>query len=227
VIWLSPYQYQDELDDFKADVLDFGRTVRERLADARTAFSTAEPDVAKTVIAGDEAINDRYLELEADCINFFANQALVASDLRFVAASFKILTDVERIGDLAKNVGQYTLATPADTLAEIDIAPIGEHALRLVDTALEAYEQECAATCYAVATSDAELDAHCQRASSRLVGDVLDQTAPGATDDRERLLDALSGVMLAIRDFERVGDHAVNIAARTLYMVANDPELIY
>ena len=76
-----------------------------------------------------------------------------------------------------------------------------------------------------VADRDDELDASCQHASEAVVRELI-----AGDPDRwevERLLDDVSRVLLTVRDLERVGDHAVNIAARTLYATDGDPELIY
>src|SRR6056297_1267548 len=75
--------YQEELAALREEVVEFGGTVSARLEDA--------------VIDGDEEINERYLELESRCVDLFALQQPVAGDLRFVTASFKIITEHERL----------------------------------------------------------------------------------------------------------------------------------
>jgi phosphate transport system protein len=107
----------------------------------------------------------------------------------------------------------------------VAIDAIGEAALDLLERSLAAYETGNPDACRAVAAADDEVDALCQRASESVTRDLI-----AGTDDEwaaERLLDDVSRVLLTIRDLERVADHAVNIAARTLYMAENDPELIY
>jgi phosphate transport system protein len=208
------------------------------------------------VIEADEAINDRYLVLESDCIDLLALQQPVASDLRFVASSFKIVTDLERVGDLATNLGTYALADDRRLDAAVDLRGIGAVVDEMLETALDAYAADDAAACRAVADRDDEVDALCERASQRIVRELIARAATpdgdveavdeaeaisadstGASDGAgdlaidgwsvERLLDDVSRVLLAIRDLERVGDHAVNIAARTLYTADNDTSLLY
>jgi phosphate transport system protein len=218
--------YRADLDDLRADVRALGDDALTQLDDGLTALETGDDDLAEAVIDGDAAINDRYLALEGDCIDLLALQQPVASDLRFVAASFKILTDVERVGDLATNLGRYALAAdrPAD---EVDVQAIGADARDQVSAALDAYEAGDADACRSVAADDDELDAHCQRASQRVVRDLLEGEAGEDSWAVERVLDDVSRLLLTIRDLERVGDHGVNVAARTLYMLDNDPELLY
>jgi phosphate transport system protein len=177
------------------------------------------------VIEGDDRVNERYLELEGDCIDLIALQQPVASDLRFVAASFKILTDLERIGDLATNLARYALAGSSELVSADRIRKIGEVAAGQVRDAVAAYVDADPEACRAVADRDDELDASCQHASEAVVRELI-----AGDPDRwevERLLDDVSRVLLTVRDLERVGDHAVNIAARTLYATDGDPELIY
>ncbi|GGL32246.1 phosphate transport system regulatory protein PhoU [Halarchaeum grantii] len=220
-------EYQSSLEDLEADVEAMGRDVLSQLDDGLDALEAGDDDLARAVIAGDDAINDRYLDLERECIDLFALQQPVAGDLRFVAASFKIITDLERVGDLAVNLGEYALATTDETPLDVDVAAIGADAREMVADALDAYAGADTAACHAIAERDDELDAHCQRANERVVRDLIEHEAGEDAWAVERLMDGVSRTLLTVRDLERVGDHAVNIAARTLYMTENDPELIY
>ncbi|MFB6192219.1 MAG: phosphate signaling complex protein PhoU [Haloarculaceae archaeon] len=220
--------YREDLEDLRADVTAMGELVLDRPDAALDCLRECEETTARTIIEGDAEINELYLELEADCIDLFALQQPVAGDLRFIAASFKIITDLERVGDLATNLAEYALATERDLAPEVAIDEIGRDARDAVERSLEAYADEDADACWAIAAADDEIDALCQRASETVARDLIEREANG--DDPwavERLLDDVSRVLLTIRDLERIGDHAVNIAARTLYMVENDDALLY
>ena len=220
--------YQYELDELRGAVVELGNAVLQQLKDGLTAFEDGDEQLAQSVIDGDNGINDRYLKLEADCIDLFALQQPVASDLRFVASSFKILTDLERIGDLASNFGGYALAEGHDDGLSVDVSHIGRDASDMVEEAIVAYETEDLDLCYQVADWDDEVDTLCHHASEQIVRDLIEREH--SVDDSwavERLLDDVSRLLLTIRDIERVGDHAVNIAARTLYMIEQDSDLIY
>ena len=222
-------EYQKALKTLRADVLGMGDLAASQLADGLEALETGDETLARAVIDGDEALNDRYLDLESRCVDLLALQQPVAGDLRFVVASFKISTDLERVGDLATNLGEYALATGADPTRPdgIDVAGIGADAESMLSDALVAYEREDVAACHAVADRDDDLDALCASASDRVVRDLIEREAGGDGWAVERLMDDVSRLLLTIRDLERVGDHAVNVAARTLYMIESDPELIY
>ena len=218
-------RYQHSLDELRSDVLSMGETVTERLDESLEALERRDDALARAVIDGDAQVNETYLELEEQCVDLFALQQPVAGDLRFVTASFKIITELERIGDLAVNLANYALAARQTVTPDVEVDALGTAAHGLVERSLAAYETADAAACRAVAAADDEVDARCQHANEHVTRALI-----ARTDDRwsvERLLDDVSRVLLTIRDLERVADHAVNIAARTLYMIESDPELLY
>jgi len=220
--------YQQSLEELRSDVIEMGGLVVERLEMGLESLASRDETLAREVIEGDSDINETYLTLENQCVDLFALQQPVAGDLRFITASFKIITDLERVGDLAANLAQYALTATRDLTPEVAIDDIGRDALALLTRSLEAYETEDTGECREIAASDDDIDALCQRASETITRDLIEREAD--SDDPwavEQLLDDVSRVLLTIRDLERIADHAVNIAARTLYMAENDPALIY
>ena len=240
-------EFQTRLADLKRAVLDMGTLVRSRLDRALRALSERDRALARLVAENDADVNERYLEIEGQCISLLALQQPVAGDLRVVAASFKVITDLERIADLATNLAGYALDSSGDRFPEIDVGEIGTLASRMVDDALEAYsvgDNEWA--CREVAALDNDLDALCEHASEVVVCYLLDFELERASADADarrhkeddsndrdsettavdRLLEDVSLLLYTIRDLERIGDHAVNIAARTLYMVESDSTLL-
>jgi phosphate transport system protein len=219
--------YQESLEELRSDVLGMGEAVVRQADGGLAALESGDEELAREVIDGDDPINDWYLELESDCIDLFALQQPVASDLRFVAASFKILTDLERVGDLAANLAKYSLADDGSSLPEVGVVDIGRDAVGLLERSLDAYETGDSAACRAVAADDDEVDALCQRATQQVVRDLVEREAGNDLWTVEALLDDVSRLLLTVRDIERIADHAVNVAARTLYMTESDPELVY
>jgi len=220
--------YQQSLDALRSDVCSMGALVVDRFEQALQSLATRDERVARAVIDGDSEINERYLQLETQCVDLFALQQPVASDLRFITASFKIITDLERIGDLAVNLAQYALAAKHELVPELAVEEIGQDALAALERSLSAYETGDTDVAREVVADDDEIDERCRTASETVTRDLIerevDNDGPWMV---EQLLDDVTRVLLSIRDIERVADHAVNVAARTLYMVENDPELIY
>ncbi|OIB59338.1 phosphate signaling complex protein PhoU [Natrialba sp. SSL1] len=223
---MARQSYQEKLAELREDILYMSEVVMERLRMGLDALEQKDEDLANEVITGDNEVNQMYLDLEQQCIELLALQQPVASDLRFIAASFKIITDLERIGDLAVNLGEYTLEAEHDLFPDVDVQEMGEMTLEMIEEAMVAYDTEDTDGCRQLAERDDDLDHFAERASEIVVRDLIERELE-SPNEVEQLLQDVSRLLLTIRDLERVGDHAVNIAARTLYMVENDDELIY
>ncbi|WP_408957818.1 phosphate signaling complex protein PhoU [Natrinema sp. 74] len=234
--------YQDRLERLREAVVAMGDLVYEQLADGFTALFTGDRSLARAVIDGDRAVNRRSLDLEGECLDLLALHQPVAGDLRIVVAAFKIVTDLERVGDLATNLAEHALGATESSppLPDVDFERIAALALEMFEEALEAFVTEETEPCFAVADRDDELDARCASVAERVVRTCIDLRVAGvdATDGRATETDSVgdppvsdiladvSRTLVIVRDIERVGDHAVNVAARTLYALESDDELL-
>ncbi|WP_254765054.1 phosphate signaling complex protein PhoU [Natrinema marinum] len=235
--------YRERLERLREAVVTMGDLVYEQLADGFTALFTGDRSLARDVIEGDHTVNRRSLELESECFDLLALYQPLAGDLRIVVAAFKIATDLERVGDLATNLAEYALdATESSPpLPDVDFERTAALALELLEEALEAFVTEEPATCFAVAERDDELDDRCVSVAERVVRTCIDLRIEGidATGGRtigsdpvgdpsvSDLLADVSRTLVIARDIERIGDHAVNVAARTLYALENSDELLF
>jgi phosphate transport system protein len=214
--------YEERLGALRDDVVLMGNLVVERLRDSLTALEDKDDELARRVVDGDDEINSLYLKTESECTDLIALRQPMAGDLRFVVASFKITTDLERIGDLAVNLADRAAVARKPRFSEVDVQEIGAFAASMAEDAVDAYEDGDVATSRGVAESDDVLDTRCEGANRRVVRQLMGDTV----DATSELVRDASNLLLTVRDLERVGDHAVNIAARTLYMVENDDELL-
>ena len=158
--------FQQQLSELREDVLYMSEIVLERMRMGLSALETKDTDLAWEVIEGDDEINQLYLELEQECVDLLALQQPVAGDLRFIAASFKIITDLERIADLATNFGDYTLTAARDIYPDVDIQEIGTQVGEMVEDAMQAYASEDVEACFAIADRDDAVDERCEEAST-------------------------------------------------------------
>ena len=218
--------YQRQLEALRENVLYMGELVAERLRMGLDALEQQDEKLGQEVIEGDAEVNELYLNLEQDCVDLLALQQPVAGDLRFIASTFKIITDLERIADLATNLGGYAQEAHYEVFPDVDVQRIGDETLEMLELAMAAYEDEEPEACFAVAERDDDLDALCEAASEIIVRDLIESEADDQPDV-EDLMNDVSRLLLTVRDLERVGDHAVNIAARTYYMVEGDDDLLY
>jgi phosphate transport system protein len=219
--------YQEQLETLRDDVLYMSEIVLDRLQMGLHALEQKDEELAWEVIDGDHEVNELYLDLEQDCIDLLALQQPVAGDLRVIAASFKIITDLERIADLATNLGDYTLEAQQDLLPGVDVQTIGNRTIEMIEGAMNAYAKKDPEACYEIAEKDDVVDDLCEEASETVARDLIERQDIGDNGVIERMMQDVYRLLLTIRDLERVGDHAVNIAARTLYMVESDDDLLY
>jgi phosphate transport system protein len=101
--------YEAKLELLREDITDMAGLALDRYETSLQVLETGNDQQARSVIEGDHELNQQYLDIESDCIDLLALQQPVANDLRFVASSFKILTDIERVGDHAVNICARTL----------------------------------------------------------------------------------------------------------------------
>lgn len=226
--------FNESIEELRNSVLDMAELVVTQVNKSLACLETGNESSAQTIIDTDNKINDRCLEIEQNCIDLFALQQPLAGDLRLIVASFKIVNDLERIGDLAVNLAEYSLAARQSFDTEITAVSIGNDAVSMLTESLRAYEDYNVEKCQAVVAEDDHIDTRCLHASEVLTrtlikhadGEDHNNTESSAWDI-EQALDDVTRLLLTIRDIERIADHAVNISARTLWMINNDSSLIY
>ena len=219
--------YQRRLEALREAVLEMSALVCDRYELAIEAAIDGDETLGRRVVDGDDDVNERYLRIEDECVALHALQQPVASDLRLVTASFKIITDLERVGDLATNLAAY--GSNDGLHPAMEFRGLAESAGDMLADAMAAYETGDVDACYRIAARDEDLDERCRRASQAVLRHLVetDRARDHSSEALAEGLDAVSNGLLAVRDVERVGDHAVNVAARTLYMIENDDELLY
>ncbi len=221
-------KYQQDLAALRAATLAMGRDAARKLTEAVALLRNPDPAIVRELVEGDDAIDRQYLDIERRCLDLLALQQPVAGDLRLIAASFKISTDIERVADLALNLGQYA----QDLHANLRLLPrpqalfdLGQHAGCMIEDALGAYADQDADAALRVIHADDQADQAFWSLTHDLVAALM-QTCRVSTDLPEDTATGIAGMLLAIRDLERAADHAVNIAARALYMAQGQSQFI-
>ena len=220
--------YSEQLEELTNEVLEMGDKIRTRFEGSIQAMIDHDKEAADRIGKGDDEIDDQFLYVEKLCSDLLALQQPVASDLRQIVSTFKIITDLERIGDLIVNITDYTVETEGSHLIdEGKIKKLGDFANGMIKRSLEAFQSEDTEKARRVALADDEMDQMCEEATKSLLRHLI-EWEEGGLDPQEAEIKGqqVTTELLAVRDLERVADHAVNIAARTVYMVTTERDLI-
>ena len=205
--------FHHELGQIRDEAAELINIVIDAIPRATRVLLESDLDSADALIRADEVLNARSLELEEQCYRMLALQAPVASDLRQVVAIVKIISEIERSGDLAVNICKAARRIYGHTLnkdLQQVITQMGEQATQLFQAALEAFSESDAAKAAAIDDMDSYLDG-LQRQFIRV---ILESHAEGS-------INVQVAIQLAVvaRFLERIGDHAVNISERVRYFV--------
>jgi len=209
---MERHQFETELLALRDCVGRMGVLVAERLEACLRAFSSREPDEARFVLDHDDEINNLQIEIDDRALRILALQQPGARDLRFITATIKANSDLERIGDQAVNIAGTTLRLVGQ--AALPQAPVieemGRLALGMVRDALTSFLERDAALARELLERDDRVDA--------LKDEVLRELVRQMVEDNTTIERAVSLVFLS-RNFERAADHATNMAEDAIFMV--------
>jgi phosphate transport system protein len=207
--------FQREIDHLKKHSLAVGAVVEERIAGAITAVMKHDAVLARQIIEGDDEINRMEIDVEEECLKILALYQPVAVDLRFVVAVLKINQDLERMADLASNIGRRAeyLADMPKVEIPAELEKMSKHTQEMVKHCLDALVESDATIARQVCKADAEVDQH-----NRQMHVLIQDQIRARPDDIERLLNLLS----VSRHLERIGDLATNVAEDVIYTVQGE-----
>lgn len=205
--------FQDELDQLKDRLLAMGGLAEERVRESVRGLMERDHEALDAVLSGDEPINDLHMEVDDRCFKLLALHQPMAADLRVIVAAVKINTDLERVGDLAVNIGEagkrYLQHPPVKPL--IDIPRMGELAQKMLRDALDAFVRRDIVLAEAVLAADDTLDGLKTQIFRELLTYMLQ-----APETIEPALD----LILISRHLERIGDHATNVAEDVIFILS-------
>jgi phosphate transport system protein len=209
----SRLEFQTELETLTEELSRMADVVTSSVETATSVIRKLDLEQARLVIEGDDLVDALALQLEERCTRLLALQAPVASDLRAIVGALWIVADFERCGDLAVNVvkaARRLLGTSLDDRLSNLIEHMGIEAVGLLRLAADAYVRRDASVAAALPDLDDRLD----RLHRQWLAAIFEAHRTGC-------LEVEAGVQLALvgRYYERLGDHAVNVGNRVVYLV--------
>lgn len=206
--------YEMELQKLNASLLEMGEMIRMAIGGAVTALLEFDHDKAREIIAYDEQIDRQNREIEQQCYTLLLSQQPVAGDLRMVSAALKMTTDMERIGDHAADISEIELML--ENLPTLSCAPIRQMATEtsvMLIKSLEAFAQRDEEKANWVIGRDDVVDDLFDMVKSELI-EAIRQNADNG--------EAATDLLMAAKYFERIGDHATNIAQWAIFSITGE-----
>ena len=204
--------FDQELQELKDRLLAMAGMAEQSVGKAIKALVDRNPEMAQEVIVEDAQINRLEVEIEDTCLILLARYQPEAKDLRFIAMVFKIVNDLERVGDQAVNVSERTLDLLKEPLLKplIDIPKMAVLAQAMLKETLNAFVHQDAEKAREVCRRDDEVD--------HLNDQVYHELLIYMTQDPKTITRAIDLILIG-RHLERVADHATNIAEDVYYLV--------
>ena len=204
--------FHDELEALKQTLLAMGGLVEDQIRHAMQALVDRDDALATEVIERDRQVNAYDVEVDAQCVELLALHQPAAGDLRFITTAMKIVTDLERIGDQAVNIGQRVIELNREPQLKpyIDLPRMAERAQAMVKESLDAFVARDTELARRVRAEDDEVDALKEQIFRELLTFMMED--PRSIPRAIRLI-------LISRCMERVADHATNIAEMVIYLV--------
>ncbi len=207
-----PTQKEQELVKLKESILKMGDAVEDAIRKSIKALTERDRDLALSVIDGDAVVNTFDVEIEEECIRFLALWQPTGSMLRFVTTAIKIITDLERMGDLAVDICQRVveLLDEPQLKPYIDIPRMAEASQKMLKDSLDAFVAKDADLAMKVCEADDFVDDLNKQIFNELLMYMLQDPK---TISRAVRLTAVTKYL------ERIADHATNIAEMVVYLV--------
>ena len=204
--------FHEELEALKQTLLAMGGLVEDQIRHVMQALVDRDDALATEVIERDRQVNAYDVEVDAQCVELLALHQPAAGDLRFITTAMKIVTDLERIGDQAVNIGQRVIELNREPQLKpyIDLPRMAARAQAMVKESLDAFVARDTALARQVRAEDDEVDALKEQIFRELLTFMMED--PRSIPRAIRLI-------LISRCMERVADHATNIAEMVIYLV--------
>lgn len=205
-------EYEAELGILRKKLATMASWVERAVDGAVRALTERDSDLARRIIAQDREVDRLELEIDEMCVRMLALRQPAASDLRFITTALKIVTDLERMGDLAGNIATRTLDLnlTEDAPLPLDVQTLGDAVRRMIRDSMEAFVARDADKAETSRAGDRSIDELYWQHWRALMAETQ---RPGANTHRAVEL------LFVVKHLERIADHATNVAEMVVFMV--------
>ena len=204
-------QFDEQLDELNTAMIEMGALCEDAIANTMKAIDDGSDALSEKVIRISAEIDQKEKEIETRCLKLLLQQQPVARDLRQISAALKMITDMERIGDQAEDIAEIITFLGGRTASELpQIHDMAREVTAMVTDSVDSFVRQDVQTALSVISYDDVVDRYFSEAKTRLIALIAENPADG-----EYALDLL---MIA-KYFERIGDHATNVAEWVIFAV--------
>ena len=198
-------RFDEQLHTLNHELLGMGALIERAIRSATDALVKQDVEAALQAIAADQEVDQAERDIESLCLKLLLQQQPVARDLRLISSALKMITDMERIGDQASDIAELVIyLSKAPYIKELSHLPqMAENAIRMVTGALDAYVRKDVVLAQEVMGMDDAIDTLFVTVKDELIALIRNDAAAGSQ--------AIDLMMIA-KYYERIGDHAQNIA---------------
>ena len=203
-------EFDEQLATLNHDLIQMGAMCEESIALAAKLLTTRSPELPNRIKKLSVGLDRMERDVENLCLKLLLQQQPVAGDLRHISAALKMITDMERMGDQAEDIAEITLSMQASDIDFTTIHEMAKATIYMVTGSVDAFVQQDVHLAEQVIESDDVVDRYFNEIKSTLIKMLVNNPNQG-----ENVLDLL---MIA-KYFERIGDHATNIAEWVVFSV--------
>ena len=204
-------RFDEQLFELNREIIEMGAMCEEAIASAAKALSTGDMKLAAKVCENSSAIDQMERDIEGRCMKLLLHQQPVARDLRLISAALKMITDMERIGDQAEDIAEIITFLNGRTMNGIEhIEDMARETIKMVTESVDAFVKKDVALAEQVIAHDDVVDTLFSEVKCTIIKLIAETPVDG-----EFALDLL----MISKYFERIGDHATNIAEWVIYSV--------
>lgn len=202
--------FEEELADLKTELVEMCRLTEKMIDNAITALVNRDRELGKSISRSDKRVDDYEMDIEKRCMRILLKQQPVAKDFREVSTALKMITDIERFGDQASDIGDIVYTMPGDRyIKKLDhITAMGNLAMKMVRESVNSFIENNEKLADEVIALDDKMDELFLTVKNELIELIKQDAANG---------DQAIELMMVAKYLERIGDHAVNVAEWTKF----------
>jgi phosphate transport system protein len=208
--------FEDELQNLSRSIAEMGGRSEDIVERSIAALLRSDLDLAVDVIEADKKVDDLHRQIEEDAVLLIARRQPMAQDLREAIAAIRIANDLERIGDLGKNIAKRAVAIQGERFSQklrVGVEHLSELGLRQVKKVLDAFAARDVEKAREVCAQDEEIDAVYTSLFRELLTYMMEDP---------RNITMCTHLLFCAKNLERIGDHATNIAETVYYLITGE-----